>query len=71
MYYHLDTAVFPISNNLIAIYENALTKESLKKVYDLGCEIIKISYQDAKNFACNSIALGNHIVMNKNVVDLA
>jgi len=27
MFYHLDTAMFPISNNLIAVYEDAFTEQ--------------------------------------------
>ena len=47
-FYHLDTALCPISKDLIAVYENAFSDESKQKLKQLGCEILYLSYEDAK-----------------------
>lgn len=65
MFYHLDTVFFPITSNLIAYYEDAFSESSQKLIQDLDCQKIKLSYDDAINFAANSIVLGNHIVVHK------
>jgi len=62
-FYHLDTALFPISNDLIAIYEDAFSEESKKIINSLGCEIMHLTYKDAKEFALNSTVIGKHVIV--------
>ncbi|KAL4505140.1 hypothetical protein ABPG72_016207 [Tetrahymena utriculariae] len=62
-FYHLDTAMFPISENLIAVYENAFSEEAKQKIKKLGCEIIYLTYKDAKEFSCNSTVIGKHAIV--------
>lgn len=62
-FYHLDTALFPISDNLIAVFEDAFSAESKEIIKSLGCEIIYLGYRDAKEFALNSIAIGKNIIV--------
>lgn len=68
-FYHLDTAMFPISNDLIAVYEEAFSEESKSLIKRLGCEIMYLTYKDAKEFALNSIALGKHLIVHYEAED--
>lgn len=58
-WYHLDTCFCPIGINNIMLYEKAFDKESLDKIYGVFGEknCIKVSEEDARNFACNSVSL--------------
>jgi N-dimethylarginine dimethylaminohydrolase len=42
-FYHLDTAFCPINDDLIAVYEPAFSKEALKKIHALDCEILLLN----------------------------
>jgi len=68
-YYHLDTAMCPISNDLIAVYEPAFSEESKQTIKSLGCEILYLSEQDANEFALNSIVIDNHVIVNQDAVN--
>jgi len=63
MFYHLDTALCPISNDIIAVYEEAFTEEGKKTLASLGCKIMKVAFEDAKAFALNSIMIGKHAIV--------
>ena len=62
-YYHLDTALFPINDELIAIYPDAFSKDALAKLESLHVEIIVLNKQDAESFALNSVSIGNDIII--------
>ena len=64
-WYHLDTCFCPFGDNNLLIYEGAFDKQSLKKIYNVYNEkdCIKVSYEDAMNFACNSISVPNNIII--------
>ncbi len=62
-FYHLDTALCPINENLIAVYWDAFNEQGKKTLESLGCEILKVSFEEAKNFALNSVIVGNNIVV--------
>ena len=62
-WYHLDTCFCPINNDIIMLYEDAFDYNSLLEiynVYDIN-KSIKVSYDDAINFACNSIVVNNNV----------
>jgi len=42
-FYHLDTCLCPLTNNLIAVYYDVFTEEGKKKLDSLGCELLKVS----------------------------
>jgi N-dimethylarginine dimethylaminohydrolase len=63
MFYHLDTALCPINKKLIAVYWDAFTDEGKETLETLGCEILKLSYEDACAFALNSVVIGNNIIV--------
>ncbi len=56
-FYHLDTCFCPLSEDVVMIYQPAFDNESINKIESHFDEsnIIKVSSEDAKNFACNSI----------------
>ena len=56
-FYHLDTALFPISKDLIAVYEDAFSEKAKKQIKELGCEILYLTYKDAKEFALKDKAV--------------
>lgn len=64
-FYHLDTALFPINQNLIAYYPAAFARESRDKIENLGAEVIRVNHDEAYRFVCNSISVKNIIVMPK------
>lgn len=62
-YYHLDTALFPVSDNLIAYYKDAFSEDSIHILENLDCELLEVSKESAESFALNSIALNDHIIV--------
>lgn len=56
--YHLDTALFPVSNDLIAAYKQAFDEDGIKLLESLDCEILWVDQEDVKHFSLNSVALG-------------
>jgi N-dimethylarginine dimethylaminohydrolase len=62
-FYHLDTAFFPIHDNLIAYYPGAFGPIDTATIESLDCDKIKVSEKDAKAFACNSVVWGGSVFM--------
>jgi N-dimethylarginine dimethylaminohydrolase len=65
-WYHLDTAFCPLPEGQLMAYEKAFSKNcvgSLNQVF--GKNIIWVSAQDARNFACNAISVGQTIILPK------
>ncbi len=67
--YHLDTVLFPISTDLIAVYPDAMTEESQEKLTHLDAEILVVSEKDVMSFGLNSVALENDIIMHTGARD--
>ena len=61
-WYHLDTAFFALSATEIAYYPGAFDDYACR-VLDNGFEAIKVAEKEALRFACNSIVLGDVIVV--------
>ncbi len=64
-FFHLDTALCPLSNKAIMLYQKAFDVLSLRKIKKLGLKIIFLEKEDAFKMACNSIVYKNHIIINK------
>jgi N-dimethylarginine dimethylaminohydrolase len=65
-WYHLDTAFCPLANGYVIAYEKAFSPQSVNKIKnEFSDRIIWISDQDANNFACNAVNIGNDIILNK------
>jgi N-dimethylarginine dimethylaminohydrolase len=62
-YYHLDTALFPINDHLIAVFPDAFSKKALDYLKSLDTEIIELNETDAEAFALNSVSIDNNIVV--------
>lgn len=46
--YHLDTALFPVSDNLIAYIEDAFDEHGKQAIQALGCELLKVDLEDVR-----------------------
>jgi N-dimethylarginine dimethylaminohydrolase len=60
-WYHLDTCFCPVGNGKLLLFDKAFDKESLNKIYSVydDTDIVNVSENDALNFACNSICVGD------------
>lgn len=65
-WYHLDTCFCPLPNGELLWYPKAFTLESQEKIDKAFKVKIPISEQDALAFACNSVCLGNNVILPKN-----
>lgn len=62
-FYHLDTALFPISDSEIAFYPPAFSKNAQVELKELSANLIEITEEEAASFALNSVSLGEKIVV--------
>lgn len=69
-FYHLDTAVFPISDDLIAYYPDAFGPIDRATLESLDCEKLLVTKRDAHAFACNSVMWGGVVFGHTGVLDL-
>lgn len=69
-FYHLDTALLPVNDELIAYFPGAFTPESRKKIQTLDVELIELEEFHALSFALNSIVIGDHVIMHKDAIYL-
>ncbi len=58
-FYHLDTALLPLRDDLIAYYPGAFGPIDNATLQSLDCEKLLVSEEDARAFACNSIVYGD------------
>jgi N-dimethylarginine dimethylaminohydrolase len=61
-WYHLDTAFFALNPETIVAYEGAFDTYAWA-VLKANFDVIEVCHPEALQFACNSIVLGQHIVM--------
>ncbi|RMG19172.1 MAG: hypothetical protein D6731_00240 [Planctomycetota bacterium] len=54
-FYHLDTALLPLGDDLIAYYPGAFGPIDTATIESLDCEKILVDEEDARAFACNSV----------------
>ena len=70
-WYHLDTAFCPLPEGQAIAYEKAFAGKSVAALDNVfGKNIIWVSEQDAKNFACNAISIGKSVIMHKASAEL-
>jgi N-dimethylarginine dimethylaminohydrolase len=66
-WYHLDTCFCPIGDGKLLLFDKAFDDESLNEIYSVydDKDIVNVSENDALNFACNSICIGddNHSIL--------
>ena len=61
-WYHLDTAFFSLTPELVVYYPGAFD-EYAARVLEQNFETIRVEEQEALRFACNAIVLDHNIVM--------
>jgi len=61
-FYHLDVCFCPLTRDLALWYPNAFTKETQERMKN-EIELIEVTEQDATNFVCNSIAIGDTVLV--------
>lgn len=65
-WYHLDTAFCPLSNGYVIAYEKAFSTESANKIRGaFGDRAIWVADEDAHNFACNAVNIGDDIFLHR------
>jgi len=65
-WYHLDTAFCPLSHGEVIVYEKAFSADSAATVrHAFRDQAIWVSAEDASNFACNAISIGDDVILYK------
>lgn len=70
-FYHLDTCFCPLDNGYVLYYPGAFseqTVESFKEIFQ--DKLIPLSKEDASDFGCNAVSVGNILILNKASRDL-
>jgi N-dimethylarginine dimethylaminohydrolase len=61
-FYHIDTCFCPLNEKLAIWYPPAFTKESQKRMEE-KIELLSVTDEEAKYFACNAIVLHNKVII--------
>jgi N-dimethylarginine dimethylaminohydrolase len=61
-FYHLDTCFCPLRDSLALVYPDAFDDETLAKMTN-RLAIVPVPPNEARNFACNAVVLGNDILI--------
>lgn len=69
-FYHLDTALLPLSDDLIAYYPGAFGPIDRATIESFDCEKLLVSERDARSFACNSVVFDHQVFGSRGVLDL-
>jgi len=70
-WYHLDTAFCPLPQGQAIAYKKAFAEKSVATLdAAFGEDIIWVSETDARNFACNAIAIGRSVIMHRASAEL-
>lgn len=69
-FYDIDLALAVISPNLIAWCPEAFTPESRQRILDLPIQKITVSYDEARNLACNLVSTGETVIMGNRTPNL-
>lgn len=61
-YYHIDTCFCPLNAEQAIWYPHAFTQSS-KNDMQKAIELIPVTEEEAKLFACNAVVINNHIIL--------
>lgn len=64
-YYHLDTAFCALDERSVMIYPGAFDSAGLSLIRHYFENVLEVPESDAGNFACNALALGRHVVLQR------
>ncbi|MGC2048236.1 MAG: arginine deiminase-related protein [Gallionella sp.] len=71
LWYHLDMAFCPLPEGRAIAYEKAFARKSVAALDDaFANNIIWVSEADARNFACNAVAIDQTILMHRATAEL-
>ena len=63
-YYHLDTCFCPISRTQAIYFPGAFDNYGITALREHIPDLIEVSEDEARQFACNAVVVGNHVVTN-------
>ena len=69
-FYHLDTCFCPLNDTLAMWYPGAFTEESQKKMLE-NIELIAVTEEEARRFACNAVVLDKNVILPSNCPDIS
>jgi N-dimethylarginine dimethylaminohydrolase len=64
-YYHLDTALFPLSDETLVYYPRSFGPVDTATLKGLDCELLPVTDEEAEAFACNSVVFEGHVFVNQ------
>lgn len=64
-FYHLDTALFPLDEETLVYYPPSFGPIDTATLKSLDCELLAVSEEEARAFACNSIVFEGHVFVNR------
>jgi N-dimethylarginine dimethylaminohydrolase len=66
-FYHLDTCFTALSSEYAMMYLPAFTPESIRLIAEHYKKVIPVDEADARQFVCNLIPYGKHIILNAGI----
>lgn len=64
LFFHLDMALFPLGNGVLAYYPSAFSLSSRRILENLSAQIVHISHSDACDFSLNTLFYKSKILAN-------
>jgi N-dimethylarginine dimethylaminohydrolase len=68
-FYHLDTAFCPLDQKTVMACRAAFDNEGWGLIKHYFPNVVSVSEADAQNFACNALALGKNVVIQKGSIE--
>jgi N-dimethylarginine dimethylaminohydrolase len=68
-FYHLDTCLAPLNDNIVVINDSAFSEESLVKIYEKFRTVITTNEQDNSVLASNLLVIDNTVFIGKGISD--
>ncbi len=62
-FYHLDTCLFVLNNEVVLYYPKALSQDSVSNLQKLVPNLVEIEESDALKFATNSVVIDSNLII--------
>ncbi len=69
-YYHLDTCFCPVNEDTALYYPGAFDEYGLRALRESVPNLIEVSAEEARAFACNAVVVGRYVVTNVGCPDM-
>jgi N-dimethylarginine dimethylaminohydrolase len=69
-YYHLDTCFCPLAPGLATYYPPAFDEYGVRALEELVDELIAVTDEEARRFACNAVVIGRTVITNEGCPEL-